>query len=99
MQKKTLKGTRQHEVKTKSLLRLEYYVVEKRLSTHENYYGIAIEQTKITDGISDTSEYDCLMISEDKDWVETMINKMIVYSVTPTTLGSVIDDMLTGMPC
>ena len=99
MQKKTLKGTREHELETKSLLILKYYVVEKKPSTHENYYGIAIEQTKITDGASDCIEYDSLMISEDKGWVETMIDQMIGYSVTPTTLGSVIDDMLTGMPC
>ena len=93
--KKALQGTRQYEYEPKSVLVLEYYVIEKPLNSHESYYGIEIEQKKVKNGIDSTIECDRLILSEDKSWVEWIINKMIGYGVTITTMGSIVDDLIT----
>ncbi|HHX62637.1 MAG TPA: hypothetical protein GX707_18275 [Epulopiscium sp.] len=98
MQKKFLRGTRQYQVGTTSLLVLKYYIIERSISSSEYYYGVEINEEKISGGIEHTIKYNSLQLSESKEWVEELIDRFIGNGVTPDTMEYIIDDIM-GIPC
>lgn len=98
MEKRILTGTRQYHMEEKSLLLLEYYMIEKPISSYENYYGIEINCQTIIEGMEHTKKHNSLLISSSKEWVEELIDKFIANGVTPSTMAYIIDDIM-GIPC
>lgn len=89
VQKRILRGTRSYQGEEQGLLELSYYMIEKPINPYESYYGVEIEA-----GV----EYNQLLLSESKEWVEEVIDKFIGNGVTPSTMAYIIDDIME-IPC
>ncbi len=98
VEKRVLRGTRQYQIEEKSLLVLRYYLITKPISEHENYYGIEINQEKITEGVDNVARYNRLLLSSSEAWIEELMDKFIGNGVTPDTMTYIIDDIM-GTPC
>ena len=94
MYKKALRGVRHYDIESKMSLVLKYYVIEKIMGSGESYYGVEIAEKKVSGQMEHVMGYDQLLLSECKEWVEELINKLIGFGVTPVTLGYVIDDLM-----
>ena len=94
MYKRALRGIRHYDIESKISLVLKYYVIEKITGSGESYYGIEIEERKVSGQVKDVVAYDRLLLSECKEWVEDLINKLIGCGVTPVTMGCVIDELM-----
>lgn len=94
MNKRILMGTRQYEVDSRSLLELNYYMIEKPKDSCESYYGIEVTQQKLGPQTKDATFYKSLLLSESKEWVQELINKFIGNGVTPSTMAYIIDDIM-----
>lgn len=81
-------------MESKWLLVLKYYIIEKITNTGESYYGIEIEEKKINTHMQSVIKVNQLLLSECKEWVEEIINKLIGGGVTPVTAGYVIDELM-----
>ena len=92
--KKALRGVRHYDIESKMSLVLKYYVIEKIMGSGEMRYGVEIEEKKVSGQIGPTMKYDRLLLSESKEWVEELINKLIGGGVTPVTLEYVIDELV-----
>lgn len=94
MYKKVLRGTRHYHTESNLLLVLKYYVIEKITNTGENYYGIEIEEEKTNKEMQSLVQVNRLFLSECKEGVEGIINKLIGGGVTPVTAEYVIDELM-----
>lgn len=89
MKQRILKGTRNYQGEKEELLELSYYMIEKPINPEQTYYGIEIKAG---------TEYDQLLLSQSKEWVEELIDKFIGNGVTPGTMAYIIDDIME-IPC
>ena len=91
---KALRGVRHYDIESKISLVLKYYVIEKIMGSGESYYGVEVEEKKVSGEMQYGTAYDRLLLSESKEWVEELINKLIGFGVTPVTLDCVIDELV-----
>jgi len=91
---KVLRGIRHYDTESKLLLVLKYYIIEKIVNPGESYYGIEIEGKTINQQMQPVIEVNRLLLSECKERVEEIINKLIGGGVTPVTAGYVIDELM-----
>lgn len=94
MYKKVLRGMRHYDTESNLLLVLKYYIIEKITNSGENYYGIEIEQQRINKEMQPAIEVNRMLLTECKEQVEGIINKLIGGGVTPVTAGYVIDELI-----
>ncbi len=94
MYKKVIRGTRYYEVEPKISLALTYYMIEKTIDSGKKYYGIEIEQKKVSHQVNPEINVDRIMLSECKEWMEVVIGKLIGGGVTPVTMECVIDELI-----
>ena len=81
-------------MESKWLLVLKYYIIEKITNTGESYYGIEIEEKKMDKEMQPIIQVNRLLLSECKERVEGIINKLIGGGVTPVTVEYVIDELM-----
>lgn len=85
---------RYYDMESDLLLVLKYYIIEKITNSGESYYGIEIEEKRMDKQMQPVVEVSQMLVSECKDRVEEMMNKLIGGGVTPVTAAYVIDELI-----
>jgi len=95
MRQYQLRGKRFYEIDSERVMLLEYSMIQEDSDTGEVIFGAAIR--KIQGETVETEEISG--ISEDRQFVLTLIDLMLEHVVTPVSMVYVVDDYITEKCC
>lgn len=98
MKKLHLVGTQVLELESNKTMNLRYYLTEchKADNSAVQYYGVQIEKKEE----ADSPEVEWVdYISSSKDIVLNMVEKLAKHTVTPISMVTIVDDIVTELMC
>ncbi|WP_105619351.1 DUF6514 family protein [Vallitalea okinawensis] len=90
---KSLEGTRYVAASEVGSFQLDYYVVEEEMNCNK-LFGVEVVKRDKVSGHDWFEERECIHpLTESKEFVREMVEKLIYFSVSPVTLTQVVDEL------